>query len=140
MRSVIAVAVLAGSAAVLTAADGKDPTVGKWAVESVTRDGKPDDSLKGATRTHDAGGKYTITPMGGETMLGTYTIDAGKSPVTIDMMPVGGRYKGKTLLGIAKLEGDTLTVCFAEPGKERPTKFESGPGSGLVLAVHKKAK
>jgi uncharacterized protein (TIGR03067 family) len=134
------VAILAAAACGVTAADAKDPTVGKWRLESVVRDGKPDDSLKGATRTHDADGKYTITPVGGDTMIGTYTLDATHSPVTIDMKPAGGRYKDKTLLGIAKLEGDTLTVCFAEPGKDRPAKFESAPGSGLVLAVHKKVK
>ena len=29
---------------------------------------------------------------------------------------------------------------FAEPGKDRPTAFESKDGSGVVVAVHKKAK
>lgn len=54
------------------------------------------------------------------------------------MKPDGGRYKGKTLLGIVKADGDTLAICFAEPGKDRPTAFEAR--DGWVLAVHKKAK
>jgi hypothetical protein len=33
-----------------------------------------------------------------------------------------------------------MTMCFAEPGKDRPTKFESKESSGLVLVVYKKAK
>ena len=59
---------------------------------------------------------------------------------TIDLVPGKGRYEGKTLPGIYKLEGDTLTIAFAEPGKDRPTAFESKAGSGVVLVVHKRAK
>lgn len=40
--------------------DKKDPMAGKWVVEAVTRYGKVDDSLKGATRVHEDG-KYTST-------------------------------------------------------------------------------
>jgi uncharacterized protein (TIGR03067 family) len=125
-----------------SAADDKDPTAGKWVIESVTRDGKAADALKGATREH-GGGKYTITPAAGskaQPTTGSYTVDTTKTPVAIDMKPKGGNYDGKTLHGIVKVEGDTMTIAFAEPGKERPTKFESAAGSGVVLAVHKKAK
>lgn len=118
----------------------KDPTAGKWVVESVTRDGKADDELKGAVRIHEAG-KYSITPAGKtESLKGTYTADGDKTPATIDMKPSGGRYKDKTLLGIVKVEGDTMTIAFAEPDKDRPAAFESKPGSGVVVAVHKRAK
>lgn len=56
------------------------------------------------------------------------------------MKAKGGTSDGKTLLGIAKVDGDTLTVAYGEPGKERPTRFESVAGSGVLLVVHKKAK
>ena len=143
MRTLLALGLVAtvfGASAI--ADDKKDPTTGKWVIESVTRDGKPNDALKGATREH-AEGKYTLTPAKDSKAApttGTYTIDATKSPIAIDIKPKGGTYDGKTLLGIAKLDGDTLTVAFAEPGKDRPTKFESAAGSGIVIAVHKKAK
>lgn len=123
------------------AADG-NTTSGKWVIESVTRDGKADDDLKGAVRVH-AGDKYTVTPVAGSkspAVSGTFTTDATKTPATLDMKPGAGRYKDKTLFGIYKLDGDTLTVAFAEPGKDRPTGFESKPGSGVVVAVHKKSK
>ena len=141
MKMLLSLALLAGAFAA-SAADDKDPTAGKWVIESVTRDGKAADALKGATREH-AGGKYTITPAAGskaQPTTGNYTVDATKTPAAIDMKPKGGNYDGKTLLGIVKVEGDTMTIAFAEPGKERPTKFESAAGSGVVLAVHKKAK
>lgn len=142
MRTLLALGLFTAALATAAADDKKDPTTGKWVVESVIRDGAPVDALKGAIREH-ADGKYTLTPAAGSKApptTGTYKLDATKTPATIDMQPKGGTYDGKTLLGIAKLDGDTLTVAFAEPGKDRPTKFESAAGSGVVVAVHKKAK
>lgn len=135
LRTALAVCLFAAVPAVAA-----DPTAGKWVIESVSRDGKPDDSLKGAVRVHD-GDKYTVTPAAGSTaqpVTGTFTADAGKTPATIDMKPESGRYKGKTLLGVFKLDGDTLTVAFAEPGRPRPTGFDGG--AGVVVAVHKRVK
>jgi uncharacterized protein (TIGR03067 family) len=136
-KCVLAVAAVVVFAAA-GAADDKKPLEGKWTIESVTRDGKADDSLKGATRVHD-GDKYTITPAKDSKAAvtdGTFTVDADKK--TIDMKPSSGNFKGKTLHGIYKLDGDTLTVAFAEA--ERPTGFESKEGSKVVVAVMKKAK
>ena len=64
------------------AEDKKDPTAGKWVIESVTRDGKANDALKGATREHD-GGKYSITSAKDTKApfaVGTYTLDTTKRP------------------------------------------------------------
>jgi len=141
MRTLLALGLLAAVLGTATA-DDKNPTAGKWVIESVTRDGKADDDLKGAVRVH-AGDKYTVTPAAGAktpAVSGTFAADAGKTPATIDMKPASGRYKDKTLLGIYKLDGDALTVAFAEPGKDRPTGFDSKPGGGVVVAVHKRAK
>lgn len=136
MLTAVAV-VLAASAGV--AAD-KSPIDGNWTIESVTRDGKKDDAFTGASRVHE-NGKYTMKAAEGKTLPtseGGFTADADKK--TIDMKPTGGRYKDKTLLGVYKLDGDTLTIAFAEPGKDRPTGFDSKEGSGVVVAVMKKAK
>ena len=51
-----------------------------------------------------------------------------------------GAAKGKKVLGIYKLDGDNATFCFAQPDKERPTKFETKEGSGLTLSTWKKTK
>jgi uncharacterized protein (TIGR03067 family) len=44
----------------------------------------------------------------------------------------------RVYLGIYALEGDDLKVCYALPGKERPTAFATKPGSGTVLFVLKR--
>ncbi len=142
MKTALTVAIFGAAFSICLADDKEDPTDGKWFIESVTRDGKAATALKGAIREHKSG-TYKITPekdSKAQPSGGTYTFDTTKTPITIDMKAKGGTYDGKTLLGIVKLDGDTLTICFAEPGKDRPTKFESTPGSGLVLAVHKRAK
>lgn len=142
MRTLFALGFLAAAFQMSAADDKKDPTAGNWVIESVTRDGKADAALKNGQRKH-TDGTYTmarVTDSAKPFATGTYTIDTTKSPITIDLKPKGGTYDGKTLLGIVKVDGDTLTIAFAEPGKDRPKAFESKEGSGVVLAVHKKAK
>jgi uncharacterized protein (TIGR03067 family) len=117
--------------------DKKDDKLdGKWLIVSVERDGKADDAFKGGARVI-AGGKYTLADKNGKATPGTFKVDPSKKPKTIDMMPAEGQYKGKTLLGIYEVDGQTLKICFAEPGKERPTEFAS---KGAVLAIHKREK
>lgn len=120
-------------------ADDKDldKLKGKWTVLSVERDGKELENFKDGTREIDSD-KYTLTPKSGAKHSGTFKVDSGKKPKTMDMVPDGGQYKGKTLQGIYEIDGDTLKICFAEPGKDRPTEFTSK--GGQVLAVHKRAK
>lgn len=145
MRTLFALGLVAaqfGATGATAADEKKDPTAGRWVIESVTRDGKPDPALKGGQREH-ADGKYTMartTDSAKPFATGTYALDATKAPTAIDLKPKGGTYDGKTLLGIVKVDGDTMTIAFAEPGKDRPTAFESKAGSGVVVAVHKKAK
>jgi len=142
MRTLFALAVVSAPFGLTAAEDKKDPTNGKWVVESVTRDGKAVDALKGAVRVH-TDGAYTFTPAKdskAEPSSGTYKINATKTPMHIDTAAKGGTFDGKTLQGIVKVDGDTLTIAYAAPGKDRPTAFESKEGSGVVVAVHKKAK
>jgi uncharacterized protein (TIGR03067 family) len=58
-------------------------------------------------------------------------IDGKANPMTIDIEYMSGSNRGKTQLGIYKLDKDKLEVAWAEPGAtKRPTKFTSKPGVG----------
>jgi uncharacterized protein (TIGR03067 family) len=125
------------------AAEGKgdlDKLQGTWARVSEVKDGKasPEEAVK-KTKLTIKGDKYTLR-MGDDKRSGTLKVDASKSPATIDIMSEDGPNKGKTLQGIYKVEGDTLTYCIAPPGRERPTAFESKSGSGVMLYVNKREK
>ena len=118
-------------------ADDDERLDGKWVVESVTKDGKADDTWKGAVR-ENTGPRYTMTRAGGKSVSGTMKVDTIKK--AIDMMPGEGTYTGKPLKGLYALSGDnqTLTICFAEPGKDRPKA--AAEGEGLTLAVYRRKK
>jgi len=52
-----------------------------------------------------------------------YQLDLTKEPKTIDITWTDGENKGKTYSGVFTLVGDTLKICYAREGKERPTGF-----------------
>lgn len=61
-------------------------------------------------------------------------------PNEIDLQVVAGPDLDKVIKGIWKVDGDTLTVCIAEPSKDRPKTFEAKEGTGHSLMVFKPAK
>jgi uncharacterized protein (TIGR03067 family) len=147
-----AVAVLfAGVSQPITADDTKEEAVmkdmkalsGMWTVVSAERDGKKltDEQLKGITLTYDGTGKASVKK--GDQLLfdGTIRIDPTKKPKTQDATQTSaGENKGKTTLSIYEVDGDTLKICSAEPGKDRPTEFSAKPGSGHFLREFKREK
>ena len=56
--------------------------------------------------------------------ISTIKADASQKPHTIDISPNEGKEKGKTFLGIYKLEKGTLTIAYAMSG-ERPKEFST---------------
>jgi uncharacterized protein (TIGR03067 family) len=134
-------------ALLLVAADDKDDAKkeidrfqGTWKLESVEVGGEAvsQDNFKDVTLTIE-GNKFT-TKEGEMVTHGTYKVNVSKKPKTMDATFTDGPNKGKTLLGIYELDGDTYKACFDLSGKERPTKFESKKGTMLVVEVLKRQK
>jgi uncharacterized protein (TIGR03067 family) len=132
--------------ALLTAAESEDPTKkdlermqGDWAAESMIRDGQkfPDEDAQAYFRTIKDDG-YTVFRFSKVAGQGRMKLDASKTPKTIDFTPAGGKIP--PIAGIYALDGDTLTLCYALPGKPRPEKLASEPDSGNTLSVWKREK
>lgn len=81
------------------------------------------------------GDKYTLD-QGSNLEEGTIKLDPGKKPAAIDLAITGGSCKGKNQPGIYKIDGDTLTMCFAWPDvTDRPTDFTSTADNRWILVT-----
>jgi uncharacterized protein (TIGR03067 family) len=113
---------------------------GTWRFTAIEVEGMktPPEYFKGA-RMICHGDQFTVKEPTA-TYRGTFHVDVSKKPKQIDVAFAEGPDKGKTLLGIYELEGDTYRVCIGLTGRSRPTEFASKPGSGHVLEVLKREK
>jgi uncharacterized protein (TIGR03067 family) len=69
----------------------------------------------------------------------TITLDPGKKPKTLDVTIKQGGEERK-LLAIYELQGDTLKLCWAAPGKDRPKEFTTKDGAAFASLVFKRMK
>jgi uncharacterized protein (TIGR03067 family) len=152
MRSVnglyqTAIVVIAGLLAAVAGGQEKGATemerlAGKWECVAGANDGKPlgENTIKQLRLTLTKEGGYK-TELGEQVLFdSTCKLDTAKQPPQIDMIGTEGANKGKTAQGIYRLEGDRLTICYTMPGHERPTQFESQPGSGATLVTWRRAR
>jgi uncharacterized protein (TIGR03067 family) len=133
--------VLVAVAGTLAAADDPnkkalDDLQGTWQLQRRTRGGKeaPADVVK-RMRLVIAADK--ATPYEGDKAQtpATIAVDATKKPATIDI-----RHGREGMPGIYRLEGDTLTICFGDPGAERPKDFAAKTDPPTTLLVLKRVK
>lgn len=85
-------------------------------------------------------GTWSVLSDGKEVIKGTSTIDPTKKPKTIDFTPSEGDRSGTPHLGIYELGEKKRKLCFAPPGKNRPTEFSSAPGSEHILVTFEREK
>jgi uncharacterized protein (TIGR03067 family) len=114
---------------------------GEWCMVSGEANGvpMPKETVNGGKRVAK-NGETTITFGGQVYFKAKFRIDPTRKPKAIDYTMTEGPTKGKTHLGIYELDGDTVTFCFAAPGKDRPTEFTAKAGSQRTLSVWKRVK
>jgi uncharacterized protein (TIGR03067 family) len=113
---------------------------GTWKVTTFDVDGKAAIEDFKDPRFTFKGDKYTFKTAD-ITEEGTIKLDPAQKPATIDLIITAGNCKGKTQLGVYKIEGDSLTACFADPdNKERPKELASKAGSKHIYVVCKREK
>jgi uncharacterized protein (TIGR03067 family) len=134
------ICLLCSSATVLADDKDKPSSDGTWIPTRAELGGNklPDDVLKTIKLVLE-GDKYTVT-IGSEVDKGTVKMDAKAKPMTMDIVGTEGPNKGKTILAICEMSGDTMKVCYDVSGKNRPKTFESKPDTLLFLATYKRMK
>ena len=119
---------------------------GTYTPVGMTQGGQPapENALKGASFIIKGDTFVVRFIEGGKTedKAATLVVDPGQKPAAIDMTPKDGPDAGKPILGIVKVEKDTVTLCWADqPGTaERPKEFSSTKENKNFLIVMKKAK
>jgi uncharacterized protein (TIGR03067 family) len=130
-----------GAATAQTTASDKEALQGRWKTRSLV--------ISGKSATAKAVSAFTATIQGdvltfwngakkGEEIK--FALGAAASPKTIDIFPVTGPRKDQRHPGIYLMDGKTLKLCWALPGKPRPAAFESKKGSDIFLIELERVK
>jgi uncharacterized protein (TIGR03067 family) len=104
----------------------------------IPQDSKWVEENEGSIWEFRKGGKLLTTdPDGTKDFPSRYVLRPTTNPAQIDIITIEGR-----ALGIYRLQGDRLEICWVCPGAERPTKFAPGNGDDdpIVLSTFKRAK
>jgi uncharacterized protein (TIGR03067 family) len=116
---------------------------GTWTVVSLESMGRtyPEATIQRMNyRLTVKGNTYSWEVRNRQTIGATIKLDIKKNPKKFDLQISEGVLKGKTMLGIYALDGDTLKICYAHAGIDRPTAFATQAGIRHVLMVLKRAK
>lgn len=121
-------------------ADDQKKLDGAWVLTSGENDGKAvaAEALKTGRLVFD-GDKHVVT-VGGAVYKGTQKLDPAAKPKAIDITDTEGPFKGKTILGIYDVTGDTFKICYDPSGKARPKEFTGKAGSGFINHVWTREK
>src|SRR5262245_31013719 len=95
-------------------ADDQKAIQGTWKVQSAEAEGgaPPPEELE-KIRFVIQGDVITIDRGEGQKRPAKYKLNAGKKPKQIDLVPEEGPEKGRTLVGIYEVTGDTLKLCLS---------------------------
>lgn len=119
-------------------ADDLQAIQGRWQIESAEAGGKQitEPDLTEVVITIE-GDQYRLMTKDGPDG-GTVQLDETKTPKWMDSTDTEGLDIGKVILGIYEVTGDTMRVCYAFGGGERPTQFATEEGSSNLLITYKR--
>lgn len=139
-----------GIAAMAQADDARDDATrkdrmlleGTWQVVSLEVNGEKSDpaDARKLSVVNGADGIWSLRSEGNEVARGTNSLDASKSPKTIDLVPLDGDKKGELYKGIYEINEKTRRLCFAPALMARPTEFATQSGSQWILVTFEKVK
>jgi uncharacterized protein (TIGR03067 family) len=105
---------------------------GTWAVVSVEQDGQAVGADDVKSMRLVVKGNERVLRNGDEVLFRTtFKLDPTKSPKQIDLTPADGP-ADRPILGIYELKDDSMKVCLALGGGDRPKEFKGGPGVTLA--------
>jgi uncharacterized protein (TIGR03067 family) len=119
----------------------QDSIEGEWAIVSRIIGGREDAKASGSSADFRiTADRWVLLNPGGASNESELKLDSSAKPPTLTTSPLGGApAAGGHLIGIYKLEGDMLTICYVFQG-ERPTKFESPAGTDTRLMTLKRVR
>jgi len=110
---------------------------GVWVMKEAVFDGNavPVDAVS-VTVTID-NGKYTFD-MGDNQAKGVFEIDFSRKPAVMKITEQEGQNPGRTLSALTELTPTGWRAVYPMNGGSTPSSFDSGPGSGLLLAQYER--
>lgn len=121
-------------------ADDLAAMAGQWKVESVEAGGMPvvSEELQALVITIMGDHYSLMTPEGPDG--GTLKLDETQKPKAMDATDTEGLEVGKVIKAIYELSGDTLRVCYALSGEERPKEFATKEDAPLLMIIYRREK
>ena len=116
---------------------------GTWKGARFT-EGKGEDADKGVKLEFTFKDGALVGRKESKALIGEATFKLSADGKQIDATGTSGAYRGKSYLGVIKVEGDTMYWCSSgtAAGKDakRPSGFTADPGNAFYLIVLKKQK
>jgi len=114
---------------------------GSWVMVAMESDGQevPAEDFKDWKAVYE-GNRVTLRAGDRVRRRGIITLDPARKPKAINTWDQDGPYEDQTVPGIYQLDGETLKLCFARPGAERPKEFTTKAGPGVVSCVYRREK
>jgi uncharacterized protein (TIGR03067 family) len=140
MQALFVVLLVAGTTPAADKPEELKALEGTWVLDAATLDGRDHTLDFEGMKLILKGGEYTIE-FGENSDKGTFTIDPDKSPKWIDIKTgAKGPFKGLTLPGVYKLDGEKLVLCCHADGKTRPAEFDAKSKTRNMLLTYKREK